>query len=131
MTTKLHYQPNRTGSGWACRSAVHPNVPVVFVVDDDDLIGDALHGLLTAAGFSVASFPSAQAFLAMDRPVAAACLLLDVDLPGLAGFELQRELAKTDAPLPIIFLTGHGDIPMSVRAMKAGAVEFLTKPFRR
>jgi FixJ family two-component response regulator len=79
---------------------------------------------------AVEAFPSAQAFLSSPRPDSPGCLVLDVRLPGLSGLDLQRELARTDVPLPIIFLTGHGDIPMSVRAMKAGAIEFLTKPFR-
>jgi len=104
--------------------------PVVFVVDDDSSVRDSLRRLITSVGFSVEVFPSAQGFLRARRPDAAGCLVLDVRLPGLSGLDLQRELADTDAALPIIFLTGHGDIPMSVRAMKAGAVEFLTKPFR-
>jgi FixJ family two-component response regulator len=104
--------------------------PVVFVVDDDSSLRDSLRRLITSVGFSVEVFPSAQAFLRARRADAPGCLVLDVRLPGLSGLDLQRELADTDAALPIIFLTGHGDIPMSVRAMKAGAVEFLTKPFR-
>ena len=104
--------------------------PVVFVVDDDSSVRDSLRRLISSVGFGVEVFPSAQAFLKARRPAAPGCLVLDVRLPGLSGLDLQRELADTDAALPIIFLTGHGDIPMSVRAMKAGAVEFLTKPFR-
>jgi FixJ family two-component response regulator len=104
--------------------------PVVFVVDDDSSLREALRRLITSVGLTVEVFPTAQAFLKALRPEAQGCLVLDVRLPGLSGLELQRELADTDAPLPIIFLTGHGDIPMSVRAMKAGAIEFLTKPFR-
>jgi len=104
--------------------------PVVFVVDDDRAFRDALRRLLTSVGLTVEVFPSAQAFLSSPRRHAPGCLVLDVRLPGLSGLDLQRELANADAPLPIIFLTGHGDIPMSVRAMKAGAIEFLTKPFR-
>ena len=104
--------------------------PVVLVVDDDASVRDGLRRLITSVGFMVEVFPSAQAFLRARRPDAPGCLVLDVRLPGLSGLDLQRELADTDAALPIIFLTGHGDIPMSVRAMKAGAVEFLTKPFR-
>src|SRR5947208_8634755 len=104
--------------------------PVVFVVDDDRAFRDALRRLLTSVGLTVEVFQSAQAFLSSPRRHAPGCLVLDVRLPGLSGLDLQRELADTDAALPIIFLTGHGDIPMSVRAMKAGAVEFLTKPFR-
>jgi FixJ family two-component response regulator len=104
--------------------------PVVFVVDDDDAFRDALRRLLTSVGFSVETFPTAQAFLGASRPPAPACLVLDVYLPGLSGLDLQRELIKRHAALPIIFLTGRGDIAMSVRAMKSGATEFLTKPFR-
>jgi FixJ family two-component response regulator len=104
--------------------------PVVFVVDDDDAFRDALRRLLTSAGFSVEAFATAQAFLGASRPAAPACLVLDVYLPGLSGLDLQRELTKRHAALPIIFLTGRGDIAMSVRAMKSGAAEFLTKPFR-
>jgi FixJ family two-component response regulator len=103
---------------------------VVFVVDDEASIRDSLRRLITSVGFKVEVFPSARAFLGARRPEVPGCLVLDVRLPGLSGLDLQRELAATDAELPIIFLTGHGDIPMSVRAMKAGAVEFLTKPFR-
>ncbi len=104
--------------------------PIVFVVDDDRSVRDGLRRLLTSVGLGVEVFPTAQEFLRARRPDGPGCLVLDVRLPGLSGLDLQRELADTDAALPIIFLTGHGDIPMSVRAMKAGAVEFLTKPFR-
>ena len=104
--------------------------PIVFVVDDDRSVRDGLRRLITSVGFAAEVFPSAQAFLRARRPDVPGCLVLDVRLPGLSGLDLQRELADSDAALPIIFLTGHGDIPMSVRAMKAGAVEFLTKPFR-
>ena len=104
--------------------------PTVFVVDDDRAVRESLRRLLTSVGMTVEVFPSAQAFLAARRAEAPGCLVLDVRLPGLSGLDLQRELASTNATLPIIFLTGHGDIPMSVRAMKAGAIEFLTKPFR-
>ena len=104
--------------------------PVVFVVDDDKAFRDALGRLLTSVGLSVEVFPSAQAFLGSPRRHAPGCLVLDVRLPGLSGLDLQQELANTDTTLPIIFLTGHGDFPMTVRAMKAGAAEFLTKPFR-
>ena len=103
---------------------------VVFVVDDDPSMRDSLRRLITSVGFKVEVFASARAFLDASRPDAPGCLVLDVRLPGLSGLDLQRELLETDAELPIIFITGHGDIPMSVRAMKAGAVEFLTKPFR-
>jgi FixJ family two-component response regulator len=104
--------------------------PIVFVVDDDASVRDSLRRLISSVGFSVEAFATAPAFLKARRPDVPGCLVLDVRLPGLSGLDLQRELADTDAALPIIFLTGHGDIPMSVRAMKAGAVEFLTKPFR-
>ena len=103
---------------------------VVFVVDDDPSVRASLRRLFTSVGLTVEVFPSAQAFLQRARVDSPGCLVLDVRLPGLSGLDLQRELAGTDTALPIVFLTGHGDIPMSVRAMKAGAVEFLTKPFR-
>ena len=105
-------------------------IPIVFVVDDDRSVRDSLRRLITSVGMAVEVFPTAQAFLDAPRGDAPGCLVLDVRLPGLSGLDLQRELANSSATLPIIFLTGHGDIPMSVHAMKAGAVEFLTKPFR-
>jgi FixJ family two-component response regulator len=105
--------------------------PVVFVVDDDPSVCEALRRLITSVGLDVEAFPTAQAFLEARRPRRPSCLVLDVRLPGLSGLDLQEALASTDAAaLPIIFLTGHGDVPMSVKAMKAGAAEFLTKPFR-
>ena len=100
----------------------------VFVVDDDTSVRESLRNLIRSAGFSVQTFSSAQEFLISQRPKAASCLVLDVQLPGLSGLDLQQELAKGGVEIPIIFITGHGDIPMSVRAMKAGALEFLTKP---
>jgi RNA polymerase sigma factor (sigma-70 family) len=103
---------------------------VVFVVDDDPSVRSSLKFLLSTVGLHVESFDSADAFLHKKLPDAASCLVLDVRLPGLSGLDFQRELAARNIRIPIIFLTGHGDIPMSVRAMKAGAVEFLTKPFR-
>jgi FixJ family two-component response regulator len=102
----------------------------VFVVDDDLSVREAVGSLLRSVGLRVRTFASAPDFLASERPEAPSCLVLDVGLSGLNGLELQKKLADTDLDLPIIFITGHGDIPMSVRAMKAGAVEFLTKPFR-
>ncbi len=105
-------------------------VPTVFVVDDDPSIREALSSLIRSVKLRVETFSSAQEFLRHNRPDAPACLVLDVRLPGLDGLELQQQLIRDGVPLPIIFMTGHGDIPMSVRAMKAGAVEFLTKPFR-
>jgi FixJ family two-component response regulator len=103
---------------------------VVFVVDDDVSMREALRNLLRSVGLQVETFDTAQEFLARPRPDAPGCLILDVRLPGLSGLDLQRELAKADIDIPIIFITGHGDIQMSVQAMKAGAVEFLEKPFR-
>ena len=104
--------------------------PIVFVVDDDPSVRSSLKFLLSTVGLQVESFDSADAFLHKKPPDAPSCLVLDVRLPGLSGLDFQRELAARNIRIPIIFLTGHGDIPMSVRAMKAGAVEFLTKPFR-
>jgi FixJ family two-component response regulator len=109
------------------RSAVSP---IVLVVDDDVSVRESLRDLLESVGLRVEVFESANAFLAHRQPDAASCLVLDVRLPGLSGLEFQTELTKAGISLPIIFITGHGDIPMSVRAMKSGAVEFLTKPFR-
>ena len=103
---------------------------VVFVVDDDLSIRDALTSLLRSVGLCVETFGSAREFLTHQPPDAPGCLVLDVRLPGLSGLDLQRELAGAHITMPIIFITGHGDIPMTVQAMKAGAVEFLTKPFR-
>ncbi|MGC9941235.1 MAG: response regulator [Verrucomicrobiota bacterium] len=104
--------------------------PIVFVVDDDKLFRSSTERLVRLAGFNVQSFTSARDFLKNSRPEGPACLVLDVKMPGLSGMDLQRELTKSGIDIPIIFITGHGDIPTSVRAMKAGAVEFLTKPFR-
>jgi FixJ family two-component response regulator len=103
--------------------------PVVFVIDDDQSVRDALAGLLRSVGLEVQSFGSTQEFLQSTRPDAPGCLVLDVRLPGRSGLDFQRELAESSMHMPIVFITGHGDIPMSVRAMKAGAIEFLTKPF--
>src|SRR5262245_6475583 len=94
---------------------------LVYVVDDDESVRRALGGLVRSAELTVQTFPSAQEFLAFSRPDVSSCLVLDVQLPGLSGLDLQEELAKADVQIPIIFLTGHGDIPMTVRAMKAGA----------
>jgi DNA-binding NtrC family response regulator len=102
---------------------------LVYVVDDDESVREGLSDLLRSAGITAKTFSSGEEFLAAPRPRMPSCLLLDVNLPGVSGLDLQRELAKSDAQVPIIFLTGHGDIPMTVRAVKAGAVNFLTKPF--
>lgn len=105
-------------------------VRTVTVVDDDEAMRDSLRWLLESAGYRVASFPSAERFLASYRPGHAACLVLDVRMPGLTGLELQQELNRRGAPLPIIFITGHGDVPMAVEALKNGAFHFLEKPFK-
>jgi FixJ family two-component response regulator len=102
---------------------------VVFVIDDDASMRGALDNLLSSVGLDVRVFPSPQEFLSTDRPDAPGCLVLDVRLPGMSGLAVQQELAKAGIALPVIFISGHADVPISVRAMKAGAVEFLTKPF--
>jgi FixJ family two-component response regulator len=102
--------------------------PIVFVVDDDYRVREALSSLIASVGLRVAAFGSAAEFLESEKPDAPACLVLDLELPDTSGLELQRELSAGDGP-PIVFITGHGDIPSSVRAMKAGAIEFLPKPF--
>jgi FixJ family two-component response regulator len=104
--------------------------PIVIVVDDDLSFRRSTERLIRSAGLNVQTFASAQEFLASPPPAGPACLVLDVRMPGLSGMDLQRELSRSGIPLPIIFVTGYGNIPMSVRAMKAGAAEFLTKPFR-
>ena len=104
--------------------------PVVFVVDDDPSVRSSLKFLISSEGLQVESFDSADSFLRRKPPDAPTCLVLDVRLRGLSGLDFQRELAAKNIRIPIVFITGHGDIPMTVRAMKAGAIEFLTKPFR-
>jgi DNA-binding NtrC family response regulator len=104
---------------------------LVFIVDDDRGTRESLRNLIRSAGLSAQTFSSAQEFLAAERPKAPGCLVLDVQLPGLSGLDLQQELAKAGVKIPIIFITGYGDIPTSVRAIKAGALEFLTKPVNR
>ena len=101
-----------------------------MVVDDDRSVREALDSLFRSAGLRVLAFASAQEFLQSEKPETASCLVLDVRMPGLSGLDLQREMGNAGIHIPIIFITGHGDIPMTVQAMKAGAVEFLTKPFR-
>jgi FixJ family two-component response regulator len=105
------------------------DVPTVFVIDDDAGVRASIQGLLKSASLRSASFGTAEEFLRSKPPDGPSCLVLDVSLPGVNGLDLQRELADAGVRIPIIFITGHGDIPMSVRAMKSGAVEFLTKPF--
>ena len=104
--------------------------PVVFVIDDDPSVRSSLKFLISTVGLQVESFDSAETFLKTKPPQTTSCLVLDVRLRGLSGLDFQRELAAKSIRIPIVFITGHADIPMSVRAMKAGAVEFLTKPFR-
>src|SRR5205823_12999476 len=104
--------------------------PTVFILDDDASVCAAIQGLLKSVGLRSESFGTPQEFLRRDRPDGPSCLVLDVRLPGVNGLDFQRELAEAGLRIPIIFITGHGDIPMTVKAMKSGAVEFLTKPFR-
>jgi FixJ family two-component response regulator len=106
------------------------DAPIVFVVDDDPSVRRSIERLIRSVGLEVQTFSSGPEFLKHPRPERPACLVLDLHLPGLNGMELQHQLAESGIQIPIIFITGHGDIPTSVRAMKAGAVEFLTKPFR-
>jgi FixJ family two-component response regulator len=108
----------------------HPPQETIFVIDDDASVRNALSSLFRSIGLKVEVFDSAADFLKMELPAVASCLVLDVRLPGLSGLDFQTELAKANIRIPIVFITGHGDIPMTVKAMKAGAVEFLTKPFR-
>jgi FixJ family two-component response regulator len=103
---------------------------VVYIVDDDPSMCEAVTRLLGTVGLKTQAFKTAQEFLTTKRPDTPSCLVLDVRLPGLGGLDLQRELANTDPPIQIVFMTAHGDIPMTVQALKAGAVDFLTKPFR-
>jgi FixJ family two-component response regulator len=105
-------------------------LPTVFVVDDDDLVRAAIQGMLKSVGLRSETFGTTEEFLRCQRPDGPSCLVLDVRLPGVSGLDFQRELVGAGFRIPIIFITGHGDIPMSVKAMKSGAVEFLTKPFR-
>jgi FixJ family two-component response regulator len=109
---------------------MNPVEPMVFAIDDDISMREALSRLFRSIGMRAQIFASGQDFLMFKKPGVPSCLVLDVRLPGLSGLDLQRELMAADCTIPIIFITGHGDIPMSVQAMKAGAVEFLTKPFR-
>jgi len=111
------------------KSTLPESKAIVFVVDDDVSVREALERLLRVVGFEVETFASAQDFLAHRRENAPSCLVLDVRLPGLSGLELQKRIAEANREIPIVFITGHGDVPTSVSAMKAGAVEFLVKPF--
>jgi FixJ family two-component response regulator len=106
-----------------------PSTPTVFLIDDDENVRTSIQGLLKAVGLRSEAFGTAEEFLRNGEPNAPGCLVLDVSLPGVSGLELQRKLADAGVRIPIIFITGHGDIPMTVKAIKSGAVEFLTKPF--
>jgi FixJ family two-component response regulator len=122
----------RTGRGIASRVFGNPvsnPKPTVFLVDEDVVVREALGSLIRSVGLGVTLFASAQEFLSADRPDTVACLVLDIRMPGLSGFDCQRRVAEAGLSIPIVFMTGHADIPMSVRAMKSGAVDFLTKPF--
>ncbi|MEP9379371.1 response regulator transcription factor [Aquabacter sp. CN5-332] len=114
----------------ASRHTAQPTEPLVIVVDDDDALREALSSLFRSIGLRVELFASAGELLAATLPDIPRCLVLDIRLPGVSGLDFQAQLARTAVDMPIIFMTGHGDIPMSVRAMKAGAIDFLTKPFR-
>jgi FixJ family two-component response regulator len=104
--------------------------PTVFVVDDDDLVRASIQGMLKSVGLCSETFGTAQEFLSSKRPEGPSCLVLDIRLPGVNGLDFQHQLVDAGILIPVIFITGHGDIPMTVKAMKSGAVEFLTKPFR-
>ena len=119
-----------TGRSAPPRSTTSAEEAIVFIVDDDASVREALSNLFRSVGLQVETFGSAHEFLQSKLPNAPSCLILDIRLPRLSGLDFQAELAKADIRIPIIFMTGHGDIPMTVRAMKAGAVDFLTKPFR-
>src|SRR5437870_12958005 len=113
-----------------CRPMTASGAPAVFVIDDDDYVRKAIQGLLKSVGLRSEIFGTAQEFLGCKQPDGPSCLVLDVRLPGVSGLDFQRELATAGIRIPIIFITGHGDIPMTAKAMTSGAVEFLTKPFR-
>jgi FixJ family two-component response regulator len=111
-------------------TSISPTIPIVFVVDDDISVRESLESLVRCEGWEAETYASAQEFLIRPRPIVPSCLVLDVSLPGLNGLDLQKRLAVERTDMPIMFITGYGDVPTSVRAMKAGAVEFLTKPFK-
>jgi len=132
----VNERPKSSGDAPAGKEAVKPlgeqpsGEPIVFVIDDDMSMRRALTNLFESVGLNVEAFGSAPELMKTRLPEVASCLVLDIRLPGLSGLDLQTELAKANVNIPIIFITGHGDIPMTVRAMKGGAVDFLTKPFR-
>jgi FixJ family two-component response regulator len=109
---------------------VKKNAPFIYIIDDDESIRSSLDSLFRSVGFATHTFVSTQEFLAVERPDAEACLVLDIRLQGTSGLDFQQQLAQSGIEIPVVLMTGHGDIPMSVRGMKAGAVDFLTKPFR-
>ena len=119
-----------TGSSKSQRDPAATPERVVFVIDDDEAMRETLSSLFRSVGLRVELFGSTREFAQIEVPDAASCLVLDIRLPGLSGLDFQAELAKSDIRIPIVFMTGHGDIPMSVQAMKAGAIDFLSKPFR-
>ena len=119
--------PTHVGQEWGC--PMSDVTPIVFVVDDDISVRESLESLIRCEGWQPETFASAQEFLNYPRVLVPNCLVLDVSLPGLNGLDLQQRVAGDRTDMPIIFITGHGDVPMTVQAMKAGAVEFLTKPF--
>src|SRR3989441_8964715 len=121
---------SRAISGAPVSERARTDQAIVYVVDDEPSIRNSTKELVESVGMRVQTFATAQDFLGSERPDVPGCLILDVRLPGLSGLDLQRELARMSNPVPIIFMTGHGDIPMTVKAMKAGAVDFLAKPFR-
>ena len=129
-SSRLGLQHHPAGHGHPRMTGEQKTQSVVFVIDDDEFVRQALGSLFRSVGLKVELIGSASEFLHRKLPDVASCLVLDVRLPGLSGLDFQEEMARTNTYIPIIFMTGHGDIPMSVRAMKAGAVEFLTKPFR-
>ena len=116
--------------GLPAHQSAPSQAPIVYVIDDDPALRDALDSLFRSVGLQAKQFGSTAEFLELALPDVASCIVLDIRLPGVSGLEFQAQLAKGDSHIPVIFMTGHGDIPMSVRAMKAGAVDFLAKPFR-
>ena len=128
LVRKREYMNSASAKSSAAGSPKSDPIPIVFVVDDDISVRESLEALIRFVGWQPETFASAEEFLARSRPLAPSCLVLDVSLPELNGLELQKLIAPDRIDMPIIFITGHGDIPMSVQAMKAGAVEFLTKP---
>ena len=130
QATRLSLSSANTVDHASRSSSMSHGTPVVFVVDDDVSVRESLELLIDSAGWQPETFGSAMEFLASPRPLSPSCLVLDVSLPGLNGLDLQERIAADRVDIPIIFITGHGDVPMTVRAMRGGAIDFLTKPFR-